>query len=616
MEDVAIMILHRDCDFAVDNSYECPLGTKSRFTLAAAQESASKGCPRCILRFMAVKQTWPELSISATIECSHDYVFLPFWVQSYRLVLAWLDDSVGEEARNSDEPVVCSFYGQKMGGIDLVERLVPCDTASEHSLETIRAWIKRCNDDHDCAPKSRVPSFPRRVLDVRDNQVRLYETNDQGKTDKYACLSHRWGASPETMFRTTQATFSSFKEDIPWASLPRTFQDAISVTRKLHLGFLWIDSLCIIQDDHQDWEQQSAKMATIYQNAYITLAATASDGPEGGCYTTDSSPQLHWNEAPLAIVRYQDGTERQLSARRPFDHNIHSLPLLSRGWVYQERVLSPRMLHFAGEELVWECGRSIDCECGAEDLANKFEHPRISDDDDENNNSYVGPVSGHPHYLRGWMQIVADYTALSLTKSNDIFPALSGIAKVFAAQSNDKYIAGLWKRTLVQNLLWYFTGEPIHSDPSTMPWRAPSWSWASVTSRSGVRFLPVVTQELAEVKEAVCEPSGTDPTGGLRSAHLILRTKAMPAYLELCRNDIDSVSPKYTIHLDRDFTIPKAPESLSHCLSTLRTGYFDLDDSRLSNNIEHLNIILAQIASGVEATRVWLHDIYPHIPFL
>jgi hypothetical protein len=611
MDDTPTVFLCPSCGYGVDTSYTCPLSNESDFTLADAQRSASKGCPCCILRSVAALQIWPDLPGQTSISCNHDYVFLPFWVQSQRVVLAWTGTDRTQESPSPEEPVTCSFYGQQLGGIELVQRFVPCDNASESSLETVLAWIKRCDEEHDCLPEKSVPDLPSRILDVRNNKVRLRESNATGMSGRYACLSHRWGVPSDSMFCTTKDNFTGFKDDIPWELLPRTFQDTVSITRRLGLEFLWIDSLCIIQGDLHDFEQQSANMATVYQNAYITFAATASDGPQGGLYTQEHNFRSHRTGAPLAVVKYCDGSERQFSPRRPFDHNLKAQPLLSRGWVYQERVLSSRMLHFVGEELVWECGASVDCECGAEDLENKFEHPRISNNDDENSNSYVGHVSSHPYHLRAWMQIVTDYTALSLTNASDIFPALSGIARVYATQTHDEYIAGLWKRTLVPNLLWYFADECI--DVKARPWRAPSWSWASVSAKSNIKFLPV-TEELAEVRDTVCRLAGSDPTGTLSSAHLTIRTKALPAFLKRRHGDLGLDTPRHLLSLDDEFTIPKTPNASSPNLFVLRTGYFDLDDSRLRENIERLDIMFAQIASGFVQKQVWLHHVYPPIP--
>ena len=230
-----------------------------------------------------------------------------------------------------DAPI-CHFYGRRTSKDTTRERVVPFDTGSERSLKTVQRWIKRCDDGHKCM-RNVVLKMPRRVLDVRDDHVRLLETTTEDEGARYACLSHCWGARTDAMLRTTLSTLSSFTKTIPWADLPRTFQHAISVTRRLGVDFLWIDSLCIIQDDERDWQQQPVVMATIYQNAYITIAATASSNADGGCYTREDNLQLNRAGMPLAVLSYANDTKQQIYARRRLSHDMKQFPLLHRGWV-------------------------------------------------------------------------------------------------------------------------------------------------------------------------------------------------------------------------------------------------------------------------------------------
>jgi hypothetical protein len=291
------------------------------------------------------------------------------------------------------------------------------------------------------------------------------------------------------------------------------------------------------------------------------------------------------------MMKYSDGTERAIFVRRSFKHNERLLPLLKRGWVYQERTLSPRVLYFVGEELIWECNHALDCECGAEGLENKFERIRINDMSDR---SVMGANRQHGMPMALWYQIVSEYTMLNLSKQNDAFPALSGIAKVFAEKIKDEYVAGMWKRTLVSNLLWYFSEdineEKVHGDSE--PWTAPSWSWASRNWTSKAYFLPV-TQELASVKSIVCQPSGADPTGKLKpTAHLTLSTKALPASLEHSK-----IGSGHIVRLDPNLVIGKAAEHSWYYLSCMETSYVDLDTSLLSKNAGSTDILMAQISN-------------------
>jgi hypothetical protein len=619
--DIPVVTIHPDCGFTVDESFECPLSTESRFTLAAAYKSATDGCPCCILHYTAIRSVAPEFPDSAMFSGAHDYIFLPFWVEKQRFVLAWDDNDNGEKFtkppfNDEDMGQNSNFYGDILGGIELIEHVVPCDTSSAKTLATVQRWIKKCDEGHDCMRHSN-QKLPRRVLDVRNNRIKLRETTSADHGAKYACLSHCWGTPSTEIMRvcTTPATIMSYYEDIPFDILPRTFKDAVSFTRDLDVPFLWIDSFCIIQNEpgKKDWYEQSGNMANIYQNAYVTLAAAVSKNPTGGCYTREDSPLEHKIGKPVAAVHYSDGTESDVFARRMFRHDANSLPLLKRGWVYQERILSPRIVYFAGEELVWECHESIDCECGGDGLEDRFERIRISDLGEDR---VIGPCHQHPKPMRLWYQIVHDYKALSLSHGSDMLPGLSGIAKVFQERIGDEYVAGMWRRTLLSNLLWYFMEEEEEkrvADPEERPWTAPSWSWASRACTSKVHFLPV-TSELAEVKDVVCQPSGADPTGELESdAHLTLVTAAVPVTLE---RGPDTPKSPYTIRLDNDFTISPTSNSHSWSVSGLGTGYLDLDESKPLQPHDSVEILLAQIATCTADHNLNLSDVHERYQYL
>lgn len=181
----------------------------------------------------------------------------------------------------------------------------------------------------------------------------------------YIALSHSWGAHQNCI--TTQASLESRLTDIPWATIPKTFQDVMALTLNLGFRYIWIDSLCIVQDDPMDWETESARMAEIYHGAILTIAATSSAGDNEGCCskTSDRFPDME-------IALPDDTGACRLAVRQPHRHwttqsgsglSKH-FPLLTRGWAFQERLLSKRVLHLSESELVWECRESSLCECG------------------------------------------------------------------------------------------------------------------------------------------------------------------------------------------------------------------------------------------------------------
>lgn len=199
-----------------------------------------------------------------------------------------------------------------------------------------------------------------------DFTVRLVE--DQTKFGRYATLSHCWGGQLSCI--TTTKNSRERTVEIPWTELPQTFQDAIRYCLKLEIPYIWIDALCILQDDPTDWQVESSKMADIYQNSYITLAATSASCGAVGCFPkemTENTHRIFQMETGMGM-RHLIGVRHKLSHWDDIISTAASqeyYPLLSRGWVFQERLLSPRVLHFARGELIWECGVETICECGS-----------------------------------------------------------------------------------------------------------------------------------------------------------------------------------------------------------------------------------------------------------
>jgi hypothetical protein len=157
---------------------------------------------------------------------------------------------------------------------------------SEASFNLVREWLAKCNSSHECRPllPRSTPFRPTRLLYVgtADNfeDIFLSESETFPQDAKYVTLSHCWGSNP--IISLQKDLVSAFKKNIPWNQLPLSIQDALVVTRKLKIKFLWIDSLCIIQDDEEDWLRESMLMAEVYSHSYLNLAAAASSDSSGG----------------------------------------------------------------------------------------------------------------------------------------------------------------------------------------------------------------------------------------------------------------------------------------------------------------------------------------------
>jgi hypothetical protein len=378
------------------------------------------------------------------------------------------------------------------------------------------AWanekLRVCQKLHKhCNVPNELHTLPDRVLKIIDQgpgaslrganwldaDVKLHES--RGETSTYAALSHRWG--DEQPLRLLLENHADFQRCIAWSALPKTFQHAIIFARKLGIQFIWIDSLCIVQDSKKDWLEQSGKMAAIYENATITLAATTSEGGRAGMFTEPTELQKGYvTDAKVKVAA--DGNDervRQLAQDATGDdvvafvkhkmvygdHSFPShfvspdLPLLKRGWVYQERLLSPRILHFGGLDLIWECTEDITCYCDtwmSSGSRNPLSHPIKP----QHARCVLAPGNEVGRASR-WISIVEEYTLLDLTFASDRLVAIAGVAKqVRRGLENKNYMAGLWEGSLLTGLTWARKGPRAFEVQPENPYTGPSWSWVSV----------------------------------------------------------------------------------------------------------------------------------------
>jgi hypothetical protein len=401
----------------------------------------------------------------------------------------------------------------------------PGDTSSRTAFDWGASRLWDCVHFHKCSQPVPNTKLPTRVLDLSPpesndvQQLRLYETDQ--KYAPYACLSHCWGELPR--FTLTRGKISSYKENINLDSLPDTFREAVQFVRLLGIRYLWIDSLCIIQDDEQDWEKESMLMCSIYQGSTLTISAAVSSNCSEGCYRK-ASVESCGSRVPISIR----GDFPDIWVRKPLLHTpldvISSrrkdtidepLKVLTRGWVYQERLLAPRVLHFSAEELVWECAESFCCECSCiRSPSPKFTHA---------NRLRTGVPDELALY---WRRLVMAFSGLALTHFSDRLPALSGLAKQFSGLRKGPYLAGLWGDSFLSDLMWrpspFRTSIPLRPKDSRAPdSRAPTWSWVSVEAEIWfeARYDEIV-HPFCTILDVSCVPSSQDLTGRVSSGDL------------------------------------------------------------------------------------------------
>ena len=423
-----------------------------------------------------------------------------------------------------DDATLNSKYGDLLGGYALGREVKPAD----QRMDLIKHWLETCEENH---PECRLgPSpLPTRVIDVgaaASYEPRLKISN--GERAHYVALSHCWGKNP--IIRTMNANIEDHKKRLP--NLPKTFQDAVTITREMGFRYLWIDSLCIIQMDKLDWEKESSKMCDVYSNAFFTIAAAASSDSTGGCLLP-RAPEVVGNGIRLKCTRRgPDGVKvkGEISVRpQLLDFlTLSARHLHTRGWVLQERTLSRRMVHFDQDQLLWECKQCRLSEDGVPDDAFILP-PNYWDGRLHSSYPYRNAASLlDKSFMSDWFNLVEKYSEKDLTYDEDKLPAMSGIATAVEKQLGEVYIAGLWLSQLGVSLLWSRAQAWLRQPLSG--YRAPSWSWAAL---DGQVMMPSATQfesydvypmqVVVKVLEAKTTPAGLDPKGRLSSGFLRLQ---------------------------------------------------------------------------------------------
>ena len=419
-------------------------------------------------------------------------------------------------------------------------------------LSNVKLWLQSCLLGHkECLPpaanyaESYKPRLPTRVIKVGSSNDNIALLVAEGQTGDYLVLSHRWGNADVPT--TNTHNLATYQESIPWEALTRTFQDAVNVTRELGYHYLWIDSLCIVQDNAEDWAREAGQMADIYRHATLTLSAAVSTSGDEEL----SRPRKNVNLVPLRDSLEVDARQPWafLSDARPagFLQDVAEGSLSTRAWCLQERLLSRRLLHFGCDQLHWECicakwsESSIENPSDWNDQSGGEQRAPLSSADafDETLKPplYLHPeacssqVYGRPVYGK-WYRLISAYTKRLMTVADDKLPALSGIARIFAEYSDDRYLAGHWLKDAAPGLLWQGPEigspfQPVNHSYRLSKSRKPSWSWASCNENVEYPLCEIGRVSL-EVLGGDIELATSDPYGKVTSGYLDVKGMLRP----------------------------------------------------------------------------------------
>jgi hypothetical protein len=462
---------------------------------------------------------------------------------------------------------------------------VPRQTTLEASKQFLRENYYSCITEHEqCRPESTF--LPKRVIDISKNRYRLVEPA-RGTKGLYATLSYSWGDKGFAM--ATSGSYEALKQGFNGGTLPVAFRDAAAMAQSLDIRYLWIDTLCIIQDSIMDWEEESPKMGEIFGGAAITIAASSSPHPD---HTLFETREPRYQEIELYNETKGGSADIVFKARRKIARGIHAKtgrimdtemdPLEKRAWGLQEKMLSTRLIAFTGAELQWTCRTLKSCECHQNPQPSQPLFPASEGS---------SPAETTMKYARIWSQFIEEYSTRKLTNPKDKLPALSGLASKFGDVTGFTYIAGLWKESLLYDLVWQHDSG---SNSVSSTWLGPSFSWVSAHGAVQYRYArhsyPGIRIEHAELVNFYYETVGHSTYSRALDCSLTIRGHTVGAYLQRSSKD----SRAYTICIDKVIYMP-SPDQRTIC-------EFSIDDAKPHDN-RNKNVEAPQRVSSQTSTN-------------
>ncbi|KAK4167790.1 heterokaryon incompatibility protein-domain-containing protein [Cladorrhinum sp. PSN259] len=546
------------------------------------EHSASGGCPLCRMMLAALSRDKTVESIPEDERFTDTQISLRCVGEGNLSVIEHTDSFT---VRTGE----LYWFSEDMNLGQRPKTGVAASPSARSVFDLAKRWITTCQQQHAvCNSHHQVGFVPTRLIDISTNIPRVILTESNlfnHRPLEYVALSHCWGTQAGgTVLKTTTQNLQTMLEGIPLSELSKTFKDTIQVTKSLGFTYLWIDSLCILQDSAQDFEIECALMGQVYLNAVCTIAASSSPNSSAGLiYPRDPSIT---NGAVLLSYNSYLQTHRPSLMTPEFDRNhateplkasiqiyqnfgpfLSSIqgPLSARGWTLQERELAPRVLHYTTDQVLFECRTST-----ASETSPSLQPKTILDDNSCTTHSITpwtsssyslnstsltsSPkrdltyrlldninTSNHSTetLLKKWYTLLESYSRRQLTVPTDILPALSGLASLFSSlllgslPTNLSYSSGLWTTDILKGLSWY--PDPIlrrsiksGSSPYPPPPRdpsIPSWSWASFPGPICFFFSPSSHEwsysHHLKALQINTVPAGKDPFGRVRQSGFI-----------------------------------------------------------------------------------------------
>ncbi|KAI1266409.1 HET-domain-containing protein [Xylariaceae sp. FL1019] len=348
----------------------------------------------------------------------------------------------------------------------------------EERISAAAYFYRSCSAFHNHAQEVNYHR-PKRLISVsKSKPLQLVEASELSCPVQYAALSYCWGSN--LLIKTTKDNLIHFSDEICAETLPETYTDFINIVRTLDIPYAWIDAICIVQDDEDEWQREAANMGDIFQASCVTIAALQSKDTSKGCFPSPESssdnergfqeliraPQSNLADRGV-LLRFSRGDLRSAELRESV--------MSSRGWTLQEQLLSPRSILIMEDEVHWQCSMCYWTQSGLEfnamemmtsdlglGLPLSISESRTHEEDLE--------------YRRFWRFVAESFSLRSFTYEKDRLPAIAGITKHVAKILDDTPILGLWKKSIAFDLGWLVLNTPGDAPTQETP-GLPSWTW-------------------------------------------------------------------------------------------------------------------------------------------
>lgn len=397
--------------------------------------------------------------------------------------------------------------------------------------------------------------MPSRLLEISGSGRYLTARliNSKNRNDKYLALSYCWGQPDRHPPKLLSSNINELYAGIAVSSLPLTFRDAVEVVKELQLSHIWIDSLCIIQDDENDKLNEIGRMGEIFANSHLTIAGSDGKDSSSGLFharITMSNVQLRWNDSATGKSHWV-----HLRAKRfeyPFTNEVERLTsgyLKKRAWSFQERILSPRVVHFTKTQLEWKCN-----------CRSTFEYNEQPDFDDISEPTLNVPIrvgekaklarvlrsgASKHHIYDIWYRLLEQYSVLNMSFDGDKINAIKGIAEAMTEKLDDSLRFGIWENDVRQGLLWSL--RPTDGTVRTTNLPVPSWSWAKTHGRLGCINLPPASD--------LCPSSPTIDSSQMEHGIIALDTLCQSGIVEDQSYLVFGGTFRIHLHLDNDSSL-------------------------------------------------------------